>query len=444
MIGTTATTAMAGNRQFASVEQGLLADNSASKIDFDNSFVNKVDKADGFGLSQTSFTQAEKTKLSTIVEHYAGRFLSLDDLNAIIGVPGGYAYVSINSAPTVLYAWNGQTSTWDSTVLAASEESPETIKTKYESNADTNSYTDTEKAKLLGVASEATKNQTDAYLLSLANQTGSLPLSKVTDLSLIITTINNTNDSQNTAIGGKEPIFPKGSIIQGQNVTLTGNLTGRLVGSGDITINSTSTGSSGGLDDMIQSPTYFWDFGSAPSASVNFAPFVLQQATWSYNSGDNSHPGIAVLNKTSTGGSGGCFLLFNTLGSLFIRGGEEFKCSFKPIQLSTSASGFKIGFIDQYNFSTAHANAVYIDYQTVSSTMYANTLASSVKTTVTMSDAIAHNNWYTIRIVVSNDKSSALFELYDDSKVLITSTTIATNIPTLSTQKNDSRNICNW
>lgn len=162
----------------------------------------KQSKIEGYGLSQVSYTQAEKTKLSTIVEHYAGRFVSLVDLNAITGVAGGYAYVSIDSAPTVLYAWNAQTSSWDSTVLATSEESPESIKTKYELNADTNVFSNIEKSKLLGVANQATKNDTDFNLKNRANHTGTQGLSTITDLVTIIDNINTANknliDSQSS------------------------------------------------------------------------------------------------------------------------------------------------------------------------------------------------------------------------------------------------------
>ena len=45
-----------------------------------------------------------------------------------------------------------------------------------------NDYTDEEKAKLLDVAIEATKNQSDAYLLSRVNHTGEQPISSVTGL----------------------------------------------------------------------------------------------------------------------------------------------------------------------------------------------------------------------------------------------------------------------
>lgn len=43
------------------------------------------------------------------------------------------------------------------------------------------------------------------------------------------------------AIAGKENSFSKGSLIQGTGVTLTGTLTNRLVGSGDITISATGS-----------------------------------------------------------------------------------------------------------------------------------------------------------------------------------------------------------
>lgn len=52
------------------------------------------------------------------------------------------------------------------------------------------------------------------------------------------------------------PELPRGDIIQGANVTLTGDLEGRLVGAGDITIASTG----GGGDP--------WDFDEGDSAEV--------------------------------------------------------------------------------------------------------------------------------------------------------------------------------
>jgi hypothetical protein len=51
------------------------------------------------------------------------------------------------------------------------------------------------------------------------------------------------------ALAGKEPTFLKGDLIQGTGVTLTGTLTSRLVGTGNVTIAATGTG--GGQVDTI-------------------------------------------------------------------------------------------------------------------------------------------------------------------------------------------------
>lgn len=72
--------------------------------------------------------------------------------------------------------------------------------------------------------------------------------------------VDNTSDAnkpvstaQQTALDGKENSFSKGSLIQGSNVTLTGTLTNRLVGTGDITI-SASGGGGGGSGDFTFTP----------------------------------------------------------------------------------------------------------------------------------------------------------------------------------------------
>lgn len=57
------------------------------------------------------------------------------------------------------------------------------IKAAYESNADTNAYTNAEKAKLGGIASGATANDTDANLKNRANHTGSQLASTISNFS---------------------------------------------------------------------------------------------------------------------------------------------------------------------------------------------------------------------------------------------------------------------
>lgn len=58
-------------------------------------------------------------------------------------------------------------------------------------------------------------------------------------------TLSNQTDLQ-SALNAKEATFSKGSLIQGSNVTLSGTLSNRLVGSGDVTISSSGGGVGGG------------------------------------------------------------------------------------------------------------------------------------------------------------------------------------------------------
>lgn len=85
-------------------------------------------------------------------------------------------------------------------------------------------YSQTEKTKLSGIATGATANDTDANLRNRASHTG--------------TQSQSTVDNLVSDLAGKEPSFFKGSIIAGANITLTGSNTNRLVGSGNLTINS--------------------------------------------------------------------------------------------------------------------------------------------------------------------------------------------------------------
>src|SRR5215217_1522996 len=168
----------------------------ASLEDFDASVLQdsidlKVDKLDGFGLSQTSYTQAEKNKLANIAERYFGRFTSQASLQAITGISGGYAYVSLPSVPTEIFAWNTETNQWDNTALASGEETAESIKTKYETNPDTNAFTDMEKVKLAAILIDATKNDSDANLKNRANHTGTQAQTTITGLTQRLTDIDN-------------------------------------------------------------------------------------------------------------------------------------------------------------------------------------------------------------------------------------------------------------
>lgn len=159
----------------------------------------KVDKVAGMGLSQENYTTAEKNKLALLEEpHFKGLFPDLPSLEAAVPnpVPGDYAQVAGANPgdPSVTYVWDDPLGEW---VVQVPEISASQVKSLYESNPDTNAFTDLEKSKLSGIATGATANQTDAYLLNRANHTGTQPASSITGLtkaSVGLSNVDNTSD----------------------------------------------------------------------------------------------------------------------------------------------------------------------------------------------------------------------------------------------------------
>lgn len=193
----------------------------------------KVDTVPGLGLSSNDFTSAEKAKLASLESsHFRGTFNSYAALVAGATSPmaGDYADVDEVGASALRYIWDATEVEW---VTGSEEPTPLTaaqIKTLYESNPDTNAFTDTEKtklaglfnyddsalvssiadleankvdveigkglsandftdalkAKLDGVATGATANATDAFLLDRTNHTGAQAISTVTGLQAAI------------------------------------------------------------------------------------------------------------------------------------------------------------------------------------------------------------------------------------------------------------------
>lgn len=67
------------------------------------------------------------------------------------------------------------------------------IKTQYESNPNTNAFTDAEQSKLSGIASGATANSLDAFLLDRGNHTGTQTLSTISDAGTVAAFEGNQN-----------------------------------------------------------------------------------------------------------------------------------------------------------------------------------------------------------------------------------------------------------
>lgn len=101
-----------------------------------------------------------------------------------------------------------------------------------------------------------------------------------------------------TALNGKEPVFSKGSLIQGAGVTLTGTLADRLVGAGDITV--------------------------AAAAAADWTTVVLGTTYSTTSAGNTVVTGLAftpAINKTYA--IEGFFLLTTTLATVGARPGVQ-------------------------------------------------------------------------------------------------------------------------
>ena len=112
----------------------------------------KVDKVEGKQLSTNDYTTAEKNKLAGLESSlFKGKFPTITALNLIIGESGAYAYVGTAGQKDVSYLWDDDDSKWELNQSPSTAETPTSVKTKYESNPDTNAFTDSEKTKLAGL-----------------------------------------------------------------------------------------------------------------------------------------------------------------------------------------------------------------------------------------------------------------------------------------------------
>lgn len=109
------------------------------------------------GLSDTNFlTDAEKTKLAGLESSkFLGVFTSLGAVPTVGASAGSYANVDAGGGSDVQLAVYDVEADAFIIIGGAGSETASSVKTKYESNADTNAFTDAEKTKLAGIV-EAT------------------------------------------------------------------------------------------------------------------------------------------------------------------------------------------------------------------------------------------------------------------------------------------------
>lgn len=184
---------------FATASQGVLADTAVQPSDLTpyaltEDVPQNTDELPE-GVINKFVTQAEKDKIAAIgPNHYKGIFATLADL--IAGVPspvaGDYAEVSGDeNEPTQRYFWDSVLSEW---VPQGGAVTPEEVKTLYESNPNTNAFTDSEKGKLSGIAIGATVNATNAQLRDRSTHTGTQAISTVEGLQMVLSDKANVDD----------------------------------------------------------------------------------------------------------------------------------------------------------------------------------------------------------------------------------------------------------
>lgn len=141
-----------------------LPENTVNLAYLNSAMDSKVDVVADMGLSKENFTTEEKSKLAGLESpKFKGQYLSLTDLqNAGNGEIGGYAYVD-NGVTIDMYIWDNINEVWDIVVGESTTETPASIKSKYESNPDTNAFTDALKNKLEAFTSNFTAELKNTY-----------------------------------------------------------------------------------------------------------------------------------------------------------------------------------------------------------------------------------------------------------------------------------------
>jgi hypothetical protein len=133
-----------------------------------------------------AYTDAEKSKLAGLEDQkFLGTYTSLSALQTAHPSPavGSFAHVDAGVGNSVeTYAWDDSD---DEYVLQGSSSTSETassVKSKYESNADTNAFTDAEKSKLTNVETNATADQTDTEIeTAYNNRVSQISAAEITD-----------------------------------------------------------------------------------------------------------------------------------------------------------------------------------------------------------------------------------------------------------------------
>lgn len=209
----------------ASSAQGALADTAVQPAALAVQLDLKVDKITGYGLSQENFTTAEKAKLAGLDGNlWKGEYTTLAALQAAhpTAEPGSSANVDAGiGAPVLRYIWDDNDNEWVAQAGSADPITAAQVKTLYESNPDTNAYTDAEKSKLAGIAAGATANpNTDSLSEGATNKW-------FTAARVLATVLSGLSLATGTAIVDTDTVLAAFGKLQKQITDLTAVVSGK-------------------------------------------------------------------------------------------------------------------------------------------------------------------------------------------------------------------------
>lgn len=216
-----------------------------------------------------------------------------------------------------------------------------------------------------------------------------------------------------------------GSIIEGVNVTITGDLSNRLVGSGNITIAASGGGGGGGVD-----PRATWE-ESDDLTGFSGTPMTAYTSAGGLNTftGEVGHPGVFVSTIVGTAAASTGFLKSttpaNSSGTVVVGGGVitfTALINLTTLLVSPQAGQARCGLMDE--ISGAPTVGIHLQYDS-SSPNWLLYMRNNGTNTFVDSGIAATTGWHVIKIVISALGDSV--SLFLDGVSIATATT---NIPT--------------
>jgi hypothetical protein len=212
-------------RALINVEDGATADQTPAEIK----------SAYESNTNTNAFTDAEKTKLSSLESSkFLGEYVSLSALQTAHPSPsaGSYANVDLGIGQNVKrYIWDDNDSIYVEQGGVSTALTDAQIKTQYENNADTNAFTDSEKAKL-GVISVTQSVNLDAMESDIATNNAKVGITSQQASDIVTNNAKVSNATHTGDVTGSTVLTISNNAVTNDKLanmpqyTIKGSLTG--------------------------------------------------------------------------------------------------------------------------------------------------------------------------------------------------------------------------